>query len=96
MREPDRSVLQQAYPLQALQRGTDGVSKMECMIVSDSKHPSEGTLDACHVLEETPQGAGFGDAALNVARFCKIKTADGSPIGGRKIVIPITWSLHRH
>jgi periplasmic protein TonB len=95
-RKPDGSVFQRAYPWQALQRGTEGSSKIECTLVSDSKRPSEGTLDACHVIEETPKGAGFGDAALKVARFYKIKTADGSPIEGLKIVIPITWSLHRH
>ena len=60
---------------------------MECTVVSD------GTLTACHVVSESPLGKGFGTAELRLASkfHMQKETVDGAPVGGARVVIPISW-----
>lgn len=75
------------YPREALQLGVSGHTSMECTIRDN------GTLENCHVLSETPAGQGFGSAVLRLASKFRMQTStvDGQPVGGARVVIPISW-----
>lgn len=65
----------------------DGAAKLRCVVTS------RGTLDKCSVLSESPEGAGFGGAAMLLTPLFVMepKTVDGTPVGG-VIIIPIRFT----
>ena len=67
------------YPWQAADRGIEqGEVVLMCAALVS------GRLDACEVVEETPPGAGFGEAALASTRDARVtpRTVDGAPGDG--------------
>jgi TonB family protein len=48
---------------------------------------ASGAVDACEILEETPAGQGFGEAALNVMPRARIRprTENGRPVDSRVV-----------
>lgn len=64
-----------------------GKALMSCVIAPDGK------MSACSVISETPSGAGFGRAALYLARYFRISptTEPGYSVTGSKIFIPINF-----
>jgi len=46
-----------------------------------------GYLTACAVVSESPEGMGFGTAALRLADRFRLK----EPVEGSELDIPITW-----
>lgn len=57
------------------------------------KVKTNGTLEDCRVDSESPEGMGFGQAALRVSKLFKMKPTqkDGTPVEGRTIRVPIAW-----
>jgi TonB family protein len=53
-----------------------------------------GALENCVMTQETPAGMGFGDAALKISQFFRMKpmSIDGAPVAGAKINIPIYFA----
>jgi protein TonB len=86
---PDGSDFVRYYPPQAMERGTEGHATIECTVTES------GSLTGCSVASETPSGAGFGSASLRIASKFRMRpqTADGAPVGGARVTIPITWKL---
>ncbi len=80
--------VERAYPLAAFKAGTPGRAVLSCLGLKD------GRVKDCRVVGETPQGQGFGRAALGLARFCRFRplTADGRPVEAR-LRIPIDFSV---
>jgi protein TonB len=74
------------HPPQAA--GQQGRTVVECA-VSD-----QGTLQACKVVGETPAGAGFGDAAVALAKHFRIRPAadDGASLVGAHVLVPVRWT----
>lgn len=77
------------FPADAKAKNLAGRTRMSCRVNAD------GTLGQCVVVYECPGGAGFGRAALEAARFFKMrpKTIDGHPASGGTVIVPITWKL---
>lgn len=76
------------YPGRASAEEKGGWAIISCRISDDRR------LTACKVAAEAPEGYGFGDAAVAVAdEFRLVKPKDGQSITGRRVRIPIAWSL---
>jgi TonB family protein len=72
---PDSSYLIRKYP--KLANGLFGNVTIKCTVTVG------GRMDPCQVLEEHPQGKGFGSAALDFASQFRMKPklVDGAPVG---------------
>lgn len=79
----------QSLPRWVLAQGIRGYAVISCAVLED------GRLDACKVTEEAPQNAGFGAAALGLAkRFQMTPTlSDGRSVGGGAVRIPIGFGM---
>ena len=89
VRRPGSDDMARFYPSRAHADGTEGSVTIECTAQEN------GRLTDCSVVNETPTGAGFGRASLQLAsRFqMRPQTRDGSPIEGARVRVPLNWSL---
>jgi TonB family protein len=87
--KPSGEDLARVYPFVAQQRNQEGKAIMNCKVTT------EGGLTDCTIISETPSGLGFGDATLRLAKYFKLSptTADGKPVGGGTVRIPIMFRL---
>lgn len=76
------------YPGRASAEEKGGWAILSCRVGGDRR------LTGCKVAAEAPEGYGFGAASLDVAdEFRLVKPKNGSSLAGRKVRIPIAWSL---
>jgi hypothetical protein len=80
-RRPNAGSFERAFPLNALRRGIDGATVLDCLVMES------GRLN-CLVASEQPTGWGFGDAALDVARDFRVDLS-GAPAVGHRVRIRI-------
>jgi TonB family protein len=89
LRLPSVSDLDGEYPRAAKERGINGRAVILCRVKSD------GSLEDCAVIAETPIGYGFGQATIHVSHFFRMKPMqiDGARVDGALVQIPLNWQL---
>jgi periplasmic protein TonB len=77
------------YPDAALRKGIEGKATIRCVV------NAQGLLYDCVAISETPEGLGFGAAAVKMSILFKMrpKTKDGQPVDGGIVAIPINFAL---
>lgn len=78
---------QMIWPVAAYRAHISGDVVLNCYVTQD------GRLNPCAVTEESPQGWGFGEAALSMASTFRMKPMlmDGRPVGGARMRLPLQW-----
>ncbi len=86
---PSAELMAKLYPKGAQATGKSGRAVIDCEVNVD------GSAGQCAVVEESPPGAGFGEAALEASSHFRFrpKAVDCVPTGGAHIRLPITFVL---
>jgi len=87
--KPSGLQLSRAYPRRAQDAGVSGSATLNCVV------EAAGTVRDCAVISETPTGWGFGEAAVKLSRFFRMKpeTSDGMPVDGAKVMVPLSFRM---
>ncbi|MFL5296280.1 MAG: TonB family protein [Phenylobacterium sp.] len=88
-RRPGAEDLAKVYPAEAQKGRVEGDVVLHCHVAATGK------LTDCGVLRETPEGAGFGAAALKLADLFEAReqVPEGGPKRGEDIRLPIRFRL---
>lgn len=84
--KPGPMDLDRYYPEEARRRNQGGWALLRCRV------SAEGKMEACRAPASSPEGAHFDAMALKLAPKFRMApaTADGQPVAGAMITIPIT------
>ncbi len=84
---PNGDDLRFFYPIQAWDNNRSGSAQLQCLVAAD------GAL-RCRARNETPAGAGFGDAARRLSSMLRVETTDaaGQSTVNRQVVIPVQFA----
>lgn len=88
IRRPNNGQIRDAHPREAMRQRISGVATINCRIQLDT------TLDRCRIVRESPDGFGFGEAALRLGvqiyRF-RPPTIDGVPQDDQGVTFTIEF-----
>lgn len=86
---PSGRDIAEVFPPDAVKAGKSGAVLLDCRVAA------KGALEGCAVEIEDPVGLEFGAAALELAPLFRMAATapDGSAVAGRRIRIPILFSL---
>lgn len=79
--------LRALHPREAFRQRRGGQATLACRVRLDT------TLSDCRVVDETPHGMGFGQAALAASRYFRFRppTQNGAPIDDREVRVGVEW-----
>ena len=89
LRKPSGEDVVRYYPERALRMNVEGRATLSCTVTTN------GSLEGCTLVSETPDNQEFGGAALRMTRLFKLRpmTRDGVPVSGGTVKIPIRFQL---
>lgn len=89
LRKPSGAELERIYPRRAMELEKSGGATLMCTVAAS------GSVGGCSVIDESPKGLGFGEAAMAAAKFFKLnpRTVDGDVVEGAKVRIPLVFNL---
>ncbi len=89
VRQPTARQLERAVPPRAIADGVSGRATLRCSVTAS------GAVTGCSVASESPQGYGFGRAAMGLAQHFEMRprTVDGAPVEGARVSIPLVFNL---
>ncbi len=87
IRGPTVGELRGLHPREAFRQRRGGRATLACRVRLDT------TLSDCRLVDETPPGVGFGQAALAASRYFRFRppTQNGAPIDGREVRVGVEW-----
>lgn len=87
LRGPSMGELRRLHPPAAFRQRIGGRATLSCRIRIDTR------LEACRVVDESPPGMGFGQAALEASAYFRFQppTRDGAPVDGHEAPITVLW-----
>ncbi|MEG1451963.1 TonB family protein [Brevundimonas sp.] len=87
IRGPTQQEIRSLHPREAFRRRQGGRVQLMCRLRADTR------LEACRIVNETPQNAGFGAAALAAAQYFRFRPAsrEGHPVDGAEIAVGVEW-----
>ncbi|HUJ02432.1 MAG TPA: TonB family protein [Rhizomicrobium sp.] len=87
--QPSQADYDSVYPEAAREAGVTGSAIIQCSVADD------GSLTSCNALQETPDGSGFGQAALGLKDKIRLNPRDGQgvPVGGGIVQIRVPFTL---
>lgn len=90
VKRPSRQELVGVWPVAAMKNGQGGKAVVSCMVTL------QGALRDCHVVSESPRGAGFGAAGVALTAQLTMRPAvvAGTPVES-EVKIPFTWEDQR-
>lgn len=88
-RRPSADDFQRNFPDRAQRMEVSGRVVLSCML------DDRGVVTSCDIVEETPAGYGFGDAALRLSRLfrAKARKVDGQTVGGTTVPLTLTFQV---
>jgi TonB family protein len=89
VRRPSREDIARYYPKAAIKEDLAGSAFLVCDV------DAEGRLVGCKAEKVSPEGAGFGEAAVAMAEVMRMhpQTMDGRPVAGGVIRLPVNFLI---
>lgn len=87
VRKPTAMEINEVYPLRSSMIGEKGEVVIACSVALS------GMAENCRVVSESPEGRGFGEAALKASKVMRFRPAmrDGRPVADAWVSVPLNF-----
>lgn len=85
---PSAADFARVFPMRALRQNVSGRAVLECTM------DGFGRLSQCAIVEETPVGMGFGNAALAVSSHFRMVSTVLDQANGGRVRLPLSFRVH--